>query len=147
MALFGELLGKMVRITPHDVEEILQEQAASHRRFGEIALIWGLCQPQHIWNAWMTQLDEHAQWITLDDFGIDCQALTYLPRQLATDLCAVPVRAWGNQVVLAIADTDPAATKAALPAELRPRAHFVFAQPEEIRKAIDEAYRELALTA
>src|SRR5687768_5822111 len=52
----GELLSGIVPLSNHDVEEILQEQSGTHRKFGEIALAWGLSQPEHVWNAWCRQL-------------------------------------------------------------------------------------------
>ena len=49
----GELLGQLVSITPHDVEEILEEQHYSGRWFGEIGQAWGLpLTPADIWHAW-----------------------------------------------------------------------------------------------
>src|SRR5439155_6477219 len=54
-ARIGELLSRMVPLSGHDVEEILQEQSATRRRFGEIALAWGLCKPEHVWDAWGQQ--------------------------------------------------------------------------------------------
>ena len=74
-ARFGELLGRMVELTGHDVEEILNEQEVTHRRFGEIAMSWGLCRPEHVWHAWASQVSEEGTRIDLDDFGVDSQAL------------------------------------------------------------------------
>lgn len=36
--LFGEWLGRLVPLSTHDVSEILADQAATGRPFGEIAL-------------------------------------------------------------------------------------------------------------
>ena len=48
-ARIGELLRKMVPLSRHDIEEILQEQTSTRRRFGDIALAWGLVKPEHVW--------------------------------------------------------------------------------------------------
>ncbi len=53
---FGELLSRFVNLSAHDVSEILEDQSSSRRRFGEIALAFGLCQPQHVWKAWWCRL-------------------------------------------------------------------------------------------
>src|SRR2546423_848682 len=53
---FGEILGRLVNLSGHDVNEILEEQNATHQRFGEIALSWGLCAPEDVWQAWCDQL-------------------------------------------------------------------------------------------
>ena len=37
-ARFGELLSRLVPLSGHDIEEILQEQSANRRKFGDIAL-------------------------------------------------------------------------------------------------------------
>ena len=54
-ARIGELLSRIVPLSGHDVEEILEEQSANRRKFGEIALAWGLCRPEHVWDAWCQQ--------------------------------------------------------------------------------------------
>src|SRR5208282_4396358 len=81
----GELLSRLVPLTSHDIEEILQEQRGSKRRFGEIALAWGLCQPEHIWSAWYMQIEHRIDKVDLRSFGIDSQALTMIPRELVVN--------------------------------------------------------------
>src|SRR5579872_3527758 len=97
----GELLRKMVRLSELDVEEILQEQAATHRKFGEIALTLGMCQPEHVWNAWYNQLSENNPLIDLKDFGVDSQAVAVVPKDLAIKFDLIPVRVSGDRLVLA----------------------------------------------
>ena len=76
---FGELLGKLVKLSQHDVEEILEDQTATHRRFGDIALSWGLCQPEHVWQAWSDQLLTQVQRVDLETLGVDSQAAANFP--------------------------------------------------------------------
>src|SRR5438046_1826862 len=82
-ARIGELLSRMVPLSGHDVEEILQEQSATRRRFGEIALAWGLCRPEHVWDAWCQQSENGTETVDLDKIGIDSQAAAMLPAALA----------------------------------------------------------------
>src|SRR5439155_13147358 len=77
-ARFGELLSRMVPLSGHDVEEILQEQNANRRRFGEIALAWGLCRPEHVWDAWAQQNADGNELVDLEQIGIDAQAAAML---------------------------------------------------------------------
>src|SRR4051812_15758645 len=80
----GELLSRIVPLSGHDVEEILQDQAGTNRKFGEIALAWGLCQPQHVWKAWCRQLaSAGTEQVDLKLVGIDAQAAASIPAELA----------------------------------------------------------------
>ena len=143
----GDLLGRMVRLTWHDVEEILDEQAATHRRFGEIAINWGLCDIEHVWNAWIAQLAQQSQQVDLAEIGVDCQALEVLPREMAERLCAIPVRALGDHVVLAVLEERAELVRQALPEELRQRVQFVFSDAAAICGAINRSYGVLQASA
>src|SRR6187401_2835409 len=83
---FGELLGRFVPLSGHDVYEILEEQSSSGRRFGQIALGWGLCRPPHVWEAWSLQLGGRTPRIDLAKFGIDAQSTDHLPGATAAAL-------------------------------------------------------------
>ena len=54
--LFGDYLARVVSLTFHDVQEILTEQSASGRRFGQTARALGLCEQCHVWQAASAQL-------------------------------------------------------------------------------------------
>jgi hypothetical protein len=99
----GELLSSIVPLSTLDVEEILQEQLATHRRFGEIALAWGLCQPEHVWNAWCQQLAQGVTCIDLHQVGIDVQAVGMVPREVARELEILPVRIAEDVIIIATA--------------------------------------------
>src|SRR5215212_9298631 len=92
-ARFGELLSRLVPLSGHDVEEILQEQTANRRKFGDIALSWGLCKPEHIWDVWAEQSahGDH-EFVDLEKAGVDAQAAALLPAEVARDLNVIPVR-------------------------------------------------------
>ena len=136
----GELLGKMVRLSNHDVEEILEEQGFTHRRFGEIALSWGLCQPEHIWRAWCDQLTEESPEVDLTDIGIDAQAIIHLPRELAMKHCLIPIRSFADQLVIATGGQSTDATVTQLGQTLQKQVKFVKAKPAQVRDAINEYY-------
>jgi len=143
---FGELLGRLVNLSRHDVDEILVDQVASHRRFGEIALSWGLCQPEHVWQAWSDQLLTQVQKVDLDALGIDSQAAAMIHPEVARRLGAIPIRCLGRQLIVAVADgnTDRIAPELSLitSKELR----FVIADPHQIQMAI-AAYYPITPTA
>ena len=99
----GELLSELVELSGHDVEEILHEQQTTQRRFGEIALSWGLCQPEHVWSAWSRQVGNgtDVQRVDLDRDGIDAQAVALLHANVARAFRVIPIRADAQEVVLA----------------------------------------------
>src|SRR3978361_394754 len=78
---FGELLGKVVNLTRHDVDEIFEEKNSSHRRFGEMALSLALCDPEHVWQAWCDQLLTQIQRVDLEALGVDAQAAGLIDRE------------------------------------------------------------------
>jgi hypothetical protein len=139
-ARFGELLGRFVPLSPHDVSEILVDQSSSRRRFGEIALAFGLCKPQHVWRAWWAQLSGAPERVDLDAIGVDVQCLSYLPRALAIEYSAVPLRASGSQVVIAAAEGSLMRAMEELPRRVQVQLKFVLADPAQIRSAISNYY-------
>ena len=139
--LFGECLGKVVRLTPHDVSEIMEHQAATRRKFGEIALAWGLCRPQHVWQAWWNQLSREIKRIDLTEIGVDSQAVAHVPRELAVQFRAIPLRSYRDQLVVATCDQGIARARAELPALLPAKQlQFVLTKPEQLDLAIAAYY-------
>ncbi|HEV2294468.1 MAG TPA: hypothetical protein VGR35_11480 [Tepidisphaeraceae bacterium] len=139
----GELLSEIVALSGHDVEEILNEQHTSKRRFGEIALSWGLCQPEHLWSAWCRQVPDTSgacATVDLDRDGIDAQAVTMLPSGLAHAFRAVPIRS--SDAELVIASDAPLSERAReqLGKLLNKRVKFVFAATKQIDAAIEAYY-------
>ena len=138
----GELLGQMVALSGHDVEEILSEQHTSNRRFGEIALSWGLCQPEHIWSAWCRQVQDVAECETvdLDRDGIDAQAVALLPTALAYAFRAIPIRASDAEVIIASDAPLSERARQELGRLLRKHVTFVIAAKNQIDAAIEVYY-------
>ena len=138
--LFGEYLSRVVNLSGHDVAEILEEQSSSGRRFGEIALSWGLCQPEHVWEAWTHQLAHRRPRIDLRHMGIDGQATAAVPARLARRFRAIPIRIVNDTLVVAADEATLERAAMRLPAILRRNLHFVVAPPEQIAAALDAYY-------
>jgi len=138
--LFGELLGRYATLSGHDVAEILEEQSISQRKFGEIALAHGWCEPQHVWKAWWEQLSDTPPQVDLFTIGIDTQAVKRLSARTARQWNVLPVRATGNQMVLAACKTSFARAAGELPRLLNLRIKFVLAEDKQLREALDACY-------
>lgn len=138
--LFGECLGKVVPLSAHDVSEIMEHQAATRRRFGEIALAWGLCRPQHVWRAWWDQLSRHTATVDLARIGVDAQAVGHMAADLAVQFRAVPLRCYESQLVVAVCQQGLARAQAELPALLNKQVQFVLAEPAQLDAAIAAYY-------
>jgi type IV pilus assembly protein PilB len=136
----GELLGKLVELSHHDVEEILQEQRSSRSRFGDIAVAWGLCQPQHVWKAWYDQLSSELQRVDLAQCGIDAQATACVPREIAVEFHVIPVRLTQDEIVLATDECSCARALCELPRRLGKQVKFVLADSLQIDRAIKQYY-------
>lgn len=145
--LFGEYLGRVVQLSEHDILEILEDQSSSRRRFGEIALSWGLCQPQDVWQAWWHQLSHRTPEVDLSAIGIDSQATASVPRGLALEFGVVPVRSLGDQLVLAVARERAARAAQELPGLLRRQIQLVHADPDQVAKAIARYYERTVTPA
>jgi hypothetical protein len=138
------LLEQMGKLSGHDIDEILQEQASSnlgHRRtFGEIAMAMGLCEPQDVWLAWVQQLALGMERVDLASMGVDTQAVAYVRREIATQFCAIPVRLVGSELVIALSDPSHAAVFEALRESMHATPHFVLADPAQVRQMIARYY-------
>jgi hypothetical protein len=106
MQRIGQILSHVVPLSAHDVEEIVQEQRVTRLRFGDAALALGLVRPEHIWRAWLAQIQHTPTEVDLDQIGIDTQAIHYLAAATARQFGVVPVRAFDNLLVIA-ANTTP----------------------------------------
>lgn len=136
----GELLSRIIPLSEHDVEEILHEQAASNQKFGDIALQLGLCKPEHVLQAWLRQLETRTDRISVVRIGVDGQALVYLNREMALKHIALPVRAIGDEVLLAVAHIPSEDHLAEIEKHSRMRVKLVLADESELKLAIDRYY-------
>jgi type IV pilus assembly protein PilB len=143
----GQVLEQMGKLSGHDIDEILHEQSSlgASKTFGEIALTWGLCEPEHIWKAWANQLGEGVDKVDLETIGIDAQAVSRLPRELASRFCAMPVRVCDNELVIAVSDASHAALFEDLEHVIHARPRFVLADAGQIREMIGQYYPPIAM--
>jgi len=143
-AKIGQLLSHLTR---HDIEEILQEQVITGRPFGQIAVELGLCQPQEVWTAWCKQLIDYPQEIDLDQIGIDSQALSHVPGNVARSMSVLPIRCIGETLVLATTAANHARASAEIGNLLDRDVRFVLITDQELADALDESYLPLAVSA
>jgi hypothetical protein len=139
----GELLGRVTPLSNHDVAEILETQSGTRRRFGEIALSWGLCKPHHLWWAWAEQCVADKTMVDLNTCGVDATAVMLLSSEQARQLGVLPLRSFDNELILATATPDDR-----LEQELSRIVHknckLVLADAQQIREAIDTFYPHAA---
>jgi hypothetical protein len=139
--LFGELLGRLVPLSNHDVCEILEEQSGSRRRFGQIALSWGLCEAEHVWQVWAAQLNGRTPRIDLLTTGIDTQATLQLPAALAARLGVIPVRSISGRLIVAASEAGLSrAAEGLARADLPQKVCFVLSDHRQIEQAIQTYY-------
>jgi len=141
----GELLSQMVPLSGHDIDEILHEQSATRKPFGDIALAMGLCRPEHIWKAWCGQLliDGEPRRIDLASFGIDAQAVGCISQEIARRLNIIPVRVLGEFLIVAAADRSMVDASDALADLTGKQVRFVLTDAAAIRRAIETYYPTL----
>ena len=139
-ARIGELLARQAHLSTHDVQEILAEQVATRKQFGQIALQWGLCQPEDLWRAWFEQLGHHSPKVKLTKIGVDTRVLSIMPQELAARYGVMPMRMFENQLLLAIDRTPDQALAEELGKHLGRVIRFVVADATEIRDAMSHYY-------
>ncbi len=88
--LLGQILCEMGKLSTIDIDEILEQQAVSHGRFGEIAMSWGLCEAVDVCEAWCIQFAEGFDWPDLSHCEIDAKVILAVPGELARQLHIVP---------------------------------------------------------
>lgn len=143
-ARMGELLSRMVPLSGHDVEEILEEQSNNRRKFGEIALSWGLCKPEHVWDAWCQQSSQEGETLDLDRIGIDARAASLLPAEIARQLGAIPVRVAGDVALVALAHSPSEQALKQLSEALHRRIKVARADKHQLTTMIERYYPPVA---
>jgi hypothetical protein len=139
--LIGQVLNRMGKLSPMDIDEILEEQAHGGRRFGEIAMQWGLCEPEQIGEAWCRQLAEEGANLNLNKVGIDAHAAHCLPPALARRLGVMPIRALGEMMIVAASRAMDSVEIAELSCALAKDLRFVTVDAAQIQQAMEVYYR------
>jgi len=136
----GELLSRIIPLSEHDVEEILHEQSASQRKFGDIALAMGLCKPEHVWQAWLRQLETQTQRICIDQVRVDTQALTLLSADVVREFKVLPLRCLDNELLLAVGKIPCESAVVQLEKLSGKRVRLVLAEEQQLHHAVEKFY-------
>jgi hypothetical protein len=142
----GQILSRLVPLSDHDVEEILQEQRATRLKFGDAALALGYVKPADVWAAWCEQLGDLGGEIDLNSVGIDAQATRRLDPAVALRYGVIPVRASSTSIV--IASAEPLSDHDRHTVEQATGLHAVFVRitPHELQQALRTYYASASLT-
>ena len=136
----GDLLRRLVPLSRHDVDEILQEQRATQLRFGETAIALGLCRPEHVWRAWCGQTTDEIQRVNLDEVGVDAQASPLIPREVAMRFGVMPIRVVTGTLMVATSDVCFEEAVVGLPPLVHLKLKFVLAPQDQIQRALATYY-------
>ncbi len=139
--LIGQILVDMGVLQGWQVDKILEHQKLSRQRFGQIAVAWGWATPQDVWQAWALQLTASNQVIDLDELGVDSAATETVPPALAQHYQVVAVRAWGDNLVLAVPEHLAQQARQELPSLLSAQLFFCISRPEQVQAALQRAYQ------
>jgi hypothetical protein len=139
-ARIGELLSRIVPLSDHDVHEILEEQSSNRRRFGEIALSWGLCRPEHVWDAWCQQSSQEGETLDLNRIGIDARAATLLSAEAARRMGAIPIRVTDDVALVAMAHEASDVETRELSSVLHRKLKFARADHHQVLEMIERYY-------
>lgn len=142
----GQILSQMAHWSNHEVEEILCEQTGTRQRFGDLAVALGYCNPDQVRQASVVQLAGRPQRVDLRQIGIDAQALSHLPYRLAIRFQAIPIRATGDQLIIATNMPADHPGRAILQKRLERPLHFVLADSKQISEAIHQYYAPLCVS-
>lgn len=143
-APIGQVLSRMGKLSSIDIDEILEQQAVSHQRFGEIAVSWGLCEPVDLCEAWCVQFSEDVEAVDLTPGHLDAKLILSLPAQLARQLHIVPLVSIADQMVVAAAQPVDGDQWIAILEATGMDVRFVLAEPEAIAAALDVYYPRAA---
>ena len=138
--LIGQVLSRMGRLSPIDIDEILEEQAISGMKFGEIAVSLGLCVREQVCEAWCIQLAEEIRTAGLSDVGVDLTAAACVPQELARQWGVLPIRHFAGMVVMAASRLPGADEATALSAMLGREVRFVPVHQDQIDAALRHVY-------
>jgi len=103
LPLFGEILQEMGLLTSDQVSQILEDQAQSGQKFGQVAVRMGWLTSEQVLEAWARQMSYRRRYVDPQDVGIDTQAVERVTIPVARAMKVVPLRLWGDNLVVASA--------------------------------------------
>jgi hypothetical protein len=134
----------MGKLSSIDIDEILEQQAVSHQRFGEIAVSWGLCEPVDLCEAWCVQFSEGYDWSGLSRSDVDSRLILSLPGALARELHIIPLVSIADQMVVAASEPVDGDQWMQILEATGMDVRFVLAESNEIEAALDVYYPRAA---
>ncbi len=136
----GQVLKDMGKLNSMDIDEILAEQALSQRRFGAIAVSWGLCNEKNVCDAWCSQLTDGREQVNLSAVAPDLHAIMCLPAEMCRRIGIVPLRIVGNEVVLATSRVLEQLEAQEVAQRAGREVRFVRADARQVNAAINRFY-------
>ncbi|NLX23388.1 MAG: hypothetical protein GXY55_17185 [Phycisphaerae bacterium] len=136
--MMGEILSEMGLLTSQQVEDILEHQRRSRQKFGQIAVHQGLVTPEQVWEAWARQVSYRRQFIDLDVMGVDTEAVRRVGVSTARALEVVPLRLWGDNLVVACSPEFRSGALSDLAERTGCQIHACIALPESIRYHLNQ---------
>jgi hypothetical protein len=142
--MIGQILNQMGKLSTIDIDEILEQQAVSHEKFGEIAVSFGLCEPVHLCEAWCMQFADGFDWDQLSSCGLDAKLILSMPAHLARELHVVPLISIADQMVVAAAHPVDGDEWMQILEATGKDVRFILAEPTAIDHALDVYYPKAA---
>jgi hypothetical protein len=133
----------MGKLSSIDIDEILEQQERSGERFGEIAMSWGLCAPEHVCEAWCIQYAEGLERSDLSQ-GLDAKLILSVPAALARQLHIVPLVSIADQMVVACDHPVDGEQWMQILEATGKDVRFILAEPEVIEEALEVYYPRAA---
>ena len=147
MTRIGQILSKNVPLSEHDIEEIVEEQKVTRSRFGDAALALGVVRPEHVWQAWIEQIQGEDVEIDLDGLGVDAQAVAHLSADVAHEYGVIPVRVHNNELVLACAHKVDQQTRLQIQAQCEKNIVIAIARGASVEREIARHYPSTVATS
>ena len=135
--LIGEILVEMGLLTAEQVDDVLAQQQQTRRKFGQIAVQRGWVTSDQVWEAWAVQMSHRRRFVEPREVGIDTAAVLRVTIPTARALKVVPLRLWGNNLVVAGAPDLDAGAISVLAERTCCRIYVCMAYPESVAYHLD----------
>lgn len=137
LPLFGEILEQMGFLTAGQIQQILEDQAHSGQKFGQIAVRMGLVTTEQVMEAWARQMSYRRRYVDVQEVGIDAQAVLRVTIPVARAMKVVPLRLWGDNLVVATAPDARPETVQEITEATGCKVYACMAFPESIQYHLD----------
>ena len=141
--LIGEVLCEMGLLTAGQVEQILELQKQTRQKFGQIAVHMGLVTAEQVWLAWAEQMSYRRRFVELNEVGIAPAAVERVTVSTARALGVVPLRLWGDHLIVASAPDISPSNLTELAEQTQCQVQACMAFPESIRYHLDRLEENL----